>query len=70
LDPLDELAQTLRARGAELVLAGRMTEVIELRNSLGIREGTVLARYFPTLEQAVLAYRGTLAAESANGGTR
>jgi high affinity sulfate transporter 1 len=67
---LDELAQTLRARGAELVLAGRMTEVIELRSALGIREGTIFARYFPTLEQAVLAYRGTLAAESAKSGTR
>jgi hypothetical protein len=66
---LDDLAQTLRARGAELMLAGRMTEVIELRKSLGIGEGSILARYFPTLEQAVLAYRATLAAESANSGT-
>jgi high affinity sulfate transporter 1 len=66
---LDDLAQTLRARGAELVLAGRMTEVIELRKSLGIGEGSILARYFPALEQAVLAYRATLAAQSANSGT-
>jgi MFS superfamily sulfate permease-like transporter len=66
---LDELAQTLRARGAELMLAGRMTEVIELRTSVGIGEGTILARYFPTLEEAVLAYRATLAAARVNGGS-
>ena len=66
---LDDLAQTLRAQGAELVLAGRMTEVIELRKSLGIDEGSILARYFPTLEHAVLAYRAKPAAHSANSGT-
>jgi len=34
---------------------------------VGVAEGTILARYFPTLDEAVLAYRATLAAESANG---
>jgi high affinity sulfate transporter 1 len=63
---LDDLAQTLRARGAELMLAGRMTEVMELRNSLGIGEGSILARYFPTLEQAVQDYRAMCAAERDN----
>jgi high affinity sulfate transporter 1 len=66
---LEELAQALRARGAELMLAGRMTEVIALRKSSGIGEGSILSRYFPTLEEAVLAYRATLAAEKAKGGT-
>jgi MFS superfamily sulfate permease-like transporter len=66
---LDDLAQTLRARGAQLMLAGRITQLNELRKTLGIDEGSIFARYFPTLEQAVLAYRATLAAESANSGT-
>jgi hypothetical protein len=40
-----------------------------LRKPSGIGEGSILARYFPTLEQAVLAYRAKLAAESVNSGT-
>jgi hypothetical protein len=40
-----------------------------LRKSSGIGEGSILSRYFPTLEEAVLAYRATLPAEKAKGGT-
>jgi hypothetical protein len=36
---------------------------------VGIGEGTILARYFPTLEEAVLAYRATLAEERINSGS-
>jgi len=53
---LDDLAQTLRARGVELMLAGRMTETIELRKSLGIGEDRIVARHFPTLKQAVKTF--------------
>jgi high affinity sulfate transporter 1 len=64
---LDELANVLRARGAELVLAGRMTQTSELRQSLEIRE-SVFARQFQTLEQAVQEYRAMRATQSAVGG--
>jgi high affinity sulfate transporter 1 len=59
---LDDLAQMLRARGAELMIAGRMTELIELRKSLGIGDGGIFSRAFPTLEQAVQDWRETLSA--------
>lgn len=67
---LEDLAHMLQARGVELMLAGRMTETLELRRMLGIGESKVVARYFPTLEKAVQAYRAIWAAESANSGTQ
>jgi len=54
---LDDLAQTLRAKGVELILAGRMTESIERREIAGIDESPIFARYFPTLRQAVESFR-------------
>ena len=66
----DELAQTLRVRGVELMLAGRMTEMIELRKSLGLGESNIVARYLPTLEQAVQAYQEMRATQSANNGSQ
>ncbi len=66
---LADLAQTLRARGADLMLSGRMTEGSELRKSWGISKSLVFARYFPTLEQAVQDYRAMREAQRAEAGT-
>jgi len=54
---LENLSETLRARGAELVLAGRLTETSELREARGLGEEDLVCRHFPTLRQAVRAYR-------------
>lgn len=49
----DDLAKSLRAKGVELVLAGRMTELIERRKASGLGESQIVSRHFPTLAQAV-----------------
>jgi high affinity sulfate transporter 1 len=49
----EDLAKTLRAKGVELVLAGRMTELIERRKASGLGEIQIVSRHFPTLAQAV-----------------
>lgn len=67
---LDDLAQILRARGAELMLAGRETEMIELRKAFGIVDSNIVVRYFPTLEQAVQAYQEMRATQSSNNGSQ
>jgi high affinity sulfate transporter 1 len=54
---LENLSETLRARGAELVLAGRLTETSELRKARGLGEEDLACRHFPTLRQAVRAFR-------------
>jgi high affinity sulfate transporter 1 len=66
---LEDVAQTLRTRGAALMLSGRMTEGSELLKSWGISKSRVFDRHFPTLEQAVEDYRAMRAAERADGGT-
>lgn len=63
---LEELARSLSARGAELVLAGRMTEIAEWRKTKGHDESRVVPRHLPTLKEAVRAYRATRAAASAD----
>jgi len=63
---LEELARSLSARGAELVLAGRMTEIAEWRKTKGRDEGHVVPRHCPTLKEAVRAYRATQVAASAD----
>lgn len=60
---LQDLAETLRSRGAELILAGRETEVRELRERKGLQERRAFSREFPTLRQAVKAYRALAGAE-------
>ncbi len=55
---LEDLAETLRELGAELVLAGRETETRELRQAKGISGSRVFSRQFPTLRQTVKAYLG------------
>ena len=63
---LEELARSLSARGAELVLAGRMTEIAEWRKTKGRDEGRVVPRHCPPLKEAVRAYRATQVAASAD----
>jgi len=47
-----------------------MTETIELRKALGIGDSNIVARYFPTLEQAVQAYQEMRATQSSNNGSQ
>ena len=54
---LENLSEALRFRGAELVLAGRLTETAELRKARGLGGEDLICRLFPTLRQAVRAYR-------------
>jgi high affinity sulfate transporter 1 len=61
---LEDLAETLRELGAELVLAGRETETRELRQARKISGSRVFSRQFPTLRQTVKAYRGMLSEEN------
>ena len=63
-DALEDLSRALRASGAELVLAGRLTESDQARRAKGLTAGGVVARHFPTMRRAVKAYRETMAAES------
>lgn len=56
---LEYLSETLCRQGAELVLAGRSTESDEIRRAKGIGEIRVVDRHFPTLRQAIKAYRST-----------
>lgn len=64
---LEDLLQTLRERGAELVLAGRLTEVRQRRRALGMAEGDERVRHYPTLRQALRAYRAERARAQAPG---
>ena len=56
-EALLDLSQTLRERGAELVVAGRLTEIQQWRSAKGLGASQVASRYFPTLREAVKAYR-------------
>lgn len=56
-DTLDALARLLHEHGAELVIAGRLTETQQWLASKGLGEHRVVDRHFPTLRRAVLAYR-------------
>jgi high affinity sulfate transporter 1 len=64
-DTLEDVARTLRERGAEFVVAGRMTEVTLLAEATGLQTDAIATRRFPTLRQAVRAYRALAAAEGA-----
>jgi MFS superfamily sulfate permease-like transporter len=65
---LADLAEILRQQGAELVLAGRMTEVEEVCQVTGINQRRIFSRTFPSLRAAVKAYRRRHAAEPSGQG--
>jgi high affinity sulfate transporter 1 len=67
-DALEQLSQMLREQGTEFIVAGRMTEVRNLRAERGIVETGVVSRHFPTLRQALHAYREMRAGEGFGGG--
>jgi MFS superfamily sulfate permease-like transporter len=54
---LRELADELTRRGAELVAAGRRTEISQWLHQRGLLEQANMDRHFPTLRQALRAYR-------------
>ena len=54
---MEDLAQTLHERGAELVLAGRMREVLEWHERKGLADDYYADRHFPTLRETVRMYR-------------
>jgi high affinity sulfate transporter 1 len=62
---LRELAEALRRQGAELVLAGRMTEIAQLRQAKGIDERPLAERHFPSLRATHKAWLVTKALQPA-----
>jgi len=54
---LRDLMETLRARGVTLILAGRKTEFLNLLREAGLYRPEHEERLFPTLRQALKAYR-------------
>lgn len=54
---LQDLSQTLRARGTTLVLAGRKTEFLNFLRETGLYRPEHEERIFPTLREALKAYR-------------
>ena len=56
---LEYLSDTLRKQGAELVLAGRSTESDEILRAKGMDDIRMVDRHFPTMRQAIKAYRST-----------
>ena len=54
---LRDLQETLEARGANLILAGRQTEVLTGLRETGLYRPEYEERLFPTLRQALRAYR-------------
>jgi len=77
LDTLSELKAELRRHGVELVAAGRRTEAVEWLRERGLLDKVEATRHFPTLRQALQAFRtehpvsqaGTDAAAADNGRT-
>jgi MFS superfamily sulfate permease-like transporter len=62
------LVEALEARGVQVVVAGRVTESGEWRAGGGIESGPVASLRFATLEEAVAAYRRSVAAGRVAGG--
>ncbi len=54
---LRDLKETLEARGTKLILAGRKTEFLDWLRESGFRRPEHEERIFPTLRQALKAYR-------------
>jgi high affinity sulfate transporter 1 len=57
LDAVQEVRDELHRRGAELVIAGRGGEIVRELDRLGLPQNLLGDRYFPTLRQALRAYR-------------
>lgn len=57
LDALDELRRELAERGVTLVVAGRRTEFLTWLNQIGLRRAEDDQFVFPTLRQALRAFR-------------
>jgi len=58
---LEDLQRTLREQGAELVVAGSLTDTRDKLIEGGLAETELGLRHFPTLGRAVRAYRATAA---------
>ncbi|WP_144186764.1 SulP family inorganic anion transporter [Elioraea rosea] len=63
VDMLEDLARLLHARGAELVIAGRMTETEQMLRARGLGEAMIAHRHFPTLRRALRAFQAMRAEE-------
>jgi MFS superfamily sulfate permease-like transporter len=70
IDELEDLEQTLRERGAELVVAGRLTETDDWRKARKLSESDLAVRQFPTLRKAVQGYRAMRAERAEPGPPR
>jgi MFS superfamily sulfate permease-like transporter len=57
LDAVQEVRDELHRRGAQLVIAGRGGEIVRELDRLGLPQNLLGDRYFPTLRQALRAYR-------------
>ena len=60
LDALEELRRELAERGTTLIVAGRRTEFLMWLRQIGLDRGEDEQFVFPTLHQAVRAFRGGL----------
>ena len=56
---LEDLQRTLRAQGAELVVAGSLTDTRNMLKFGGLAETELGVRHFPTMGRAVKAYQAT-----------
>lgn len=65
VDMLEDLARLLHARGAELVIAGRMTETEQMLRARGLDEAMIAHRHFPTLRRALRSFQAMRAEEAA-----
>jgi high affinity sulfate transporter 1 len=54
---LRDVREALSARGVKLVFAGRKTEIIQWTRQVGLYSEELAARTFPTMRQALKAYR-------------
>jgi len=58
---LEDLQRTLREQGAELVVAGSLTDSRDKLREGGLAETELSLRHFPTLGRAVRAFKATAA---------
>jgi len=68
MQTLEDLSQTLHEGGADLVVAGRMTQMRLRREASELEESNFADRHYPTLQQALRAYR-VMQSDSTKGKT-